>query len=240
MTPAASPRPIAYGHDTSGRAAVIDTAGPCPHVLVTGGTGRGLTTLAQTVAVQAARQGTLVLACRPLAADGTPARGIPGILAGSGPGETLKLIRQARAEMRSRLTAMPGGASSAGHRPVLLAVDDYDRLTGAVPDDDRAGAVTAITEIAVLGRAARVTVLLTTRMLSRLPPALMDNLGTRIILGPAAPRAARMLFGDAQAGRDIPPGTRGAGTALTLDSPAPAAIRVTPLSAVSAPRTGRR
>jgi hypothetical protein len=71
MTDAAPVLPVIYGHDPSGRPAVTDLAGSSPHVLIAGGTGRGLTTLAGVIAAGAARNGSTVRACLPRGEDGT-------------------------------------------------------------------------------------------------------------------------------------------------------------------------
>jgi hypothetical protein len=113
MTAAAPTEPIVYGHDASGRPAAIDLTGPCPHVLISGGAGQGLTTLVGVIAHQAARQGLLVRACQPKLAghDAQPSASLPSPeLAGAlDLAETIQMISEARAGIRERHAAMALG-----------------------------------------------------------------------------------------------------------------------------------
>jgi hypothetical protein len=224
MTSAPPILPVVYGHDPSGRPAAVDLAGSAPHVLVAGSAGHGLTTLAGVIAVRAARNGSLVRACHPRAEDDTWTRDVPGITAVRGLEETVQLITEARDDMYRRLAAASDGAAPAARPHTLLAVDDYQHLVGALAAGTCDAAVTALAEIAVSGRAARVTLLIATHVLYAFPSWLLDNFGTRIILGPATLTMALRLLGDATAGRDVP-GAPGSGTAVTGDG-LPAAIRV--------------
>lgn len=224
MTTATHPiQPIVYGRDDSGRPAAVDPSGDSPHVLITGGTGCGLTTLAGVIAAQAARNGSLVSACQPRAEDDL-ALSATGITVGLGLEETVRLITQAWDEMYDRFTAISGGANPAAFRHALLAVDDYQHLAGA-PAAVSDPAIAALAEIAALGRAARVTAVIATHVLYGLPAGMLENLSTRIILGPVSRTTALRLYGDT-ARPDVPAGP-GNGTAVTGGG-LPAAIRVLP------------
>jgi hypothetical protein len=216
-------QPIVYGRDASGRPAAIDPSGDSPHVLITGGTGRGLTTMVSVIAAQAARNGTRVSACQPRA-EGDLALSATGITAGLGLEETVRLITQAWDEMYDRFTAIERGANPATFRHALLAVDDYQHLAGA-PAAVCDPAITALAEIAALGRAARVTALIATHVLYGIPADMLENLSTRIILGPVSRTTALRLFGDT-ALPDVPAGP-GNGIAVTGGG-LPAAISVLP------------
>jgi hypothetical protein len=219
-----SPAPhIVYGTDAEGRPACIDLAGPSPHVLISGATGSGLTTLAGIIAAQAARNGTLVRCCHPRAEEGTWTRGVPGITPGLGLEETVRLVTEAREEMRRRLMAVRDGADAAMYPRALVAVDDCQLLAGPLAAGICGPAATALAEIAAFGRAVRVTILIAAHLLV-LPFWPLDLFGTRIMLGHASRAATERLFGDAAAGQCVP-GTRGAGLAAA-DGRLPTAIRV--------------
>jgi len=226
MTDAALVLPVVYGHDPSGRPAVIDLAGSSPHVLIAGGTGRGLTTLAGVIAAGAARHGSTVRACLPRGEDGTWPANVPGITSGRGLEETVRLITEARDAMNRRLAAISDGTGPAAHPHTLLAVDDYSYLTAALGPVARGAVIASLAEIAASGRAARMTLLVVAHILHGFPAWLPGLFGTRIVLGPASAAAALRLLGNETACQDVP-GSPGNGTAVTGDKP-PAAFHVLP------------
>lgn len=228
MTAAPVP-PIAYGRDEEGQPACINLDGPCPHVLIAGAAGQGLTTLVGVIAVQAARHGVQVRSCHPRDADDAWTRGEPGIMAGHGLSETIALIAGARAEMLRRFDAVANGGTRPGQYPqFLLAVDDCRFLASPAArrdHDGTAAAVEQLQEITACGRAVRIVVLLATHLHFAFPPGMTDCFGTRILLGPAPHGAAMRLLGTAAATRLVPrdvpygPGTgiaetQGAGPAV--------------------------
>jgi hypothetical protein len=226
-------QPIVYGHDASGRPAAIDPAaidpaGTSPHVLIAGGAGRGLTTLAGVIAVRAARNCSTVRACHPRAQDDTWTRDVPGITAGRGLEETVQLITETRDDMHRRLAAVSAavcdGADPPAHPHTLLAVDDYSYLAL----DPRAcdAIVVELAEIAAFGRAARMTLLVAAHVLYGFPSWLLDLFGTRIVLGPASAATALRLLGDEGACGGVPDAP-GSGTVVTGGA-LPVAVRVLP------------
>jgi hypothetical protein len=224
MTAATPIQPIVYGHDASGRPTAVDPSGTSPQVLIAGGTGRGLTTLAGVIAAGPARNGSAVRACLPRLEDDTWTRGVPGITAARGPEETVQMITETRDEMNRRLAALSDGAAPAAHPHALLVVDDYSYLAAAIGPRACDPVVDALAEIAAFGRAARVTLLVVARVLYGFPSWLLELFGTRIVLGPVSAAAALRLFGDEAACRGVPD-VPGSGTAVT-DGTCPAAIRV--------------
>lgn len=221
-----APVPVVYGHDPSGRPVAADIGGAgSPHILIAGGTGRGLTTLAGVIAAGAARSGSAVRACFPRQEDGTWPRNVPGITTAHGIEETARLITEASDDMYRRLAAIGDGTDPAAHQHALLAVDDYSYL--AALDPRACTAVGApLAEIAACGRAARMTLLMVAHVLNGFPSWMLPLFGTRIVLGPASGAAALRLLGDEAACRDVPDAP-GHGTAVTGDGPS-VAVRVLP------------
>src|SRR5690242_11492060 len=217
MTAAAPTPPVVYGHEPSGRPVAIDMLRRnSPHVLIAGGAGRGLTTLAGVIAAGAARNGSIVRACLPqVEDDDTWTRAAPGITAARGLEETVQMITTARDDLTSRrLAAIIDDAAEGAHQHTLLAVDDYSYLAAALGPRACDPVVTALAEIAAYGPAARVTLLVVAHVLYGFPSWLLDFFDTRIVLGPVSEATALRILGDKVACRDVS-GAPGSGIAVT-------------------------
>jgi hypothetical protein len=203
-------RTLRYGTTAQGDPAAFDTAAEIPHILISGNAGSGVTTTARIIVLAAACQGFRVRFASPAPAAGDGLHGLPRIQAITTPQDVIWLIDQTYDEMLTRLAAIEELRHGPDYPPVLLAIDGFEH-----PALQRRAAT--IKCIAACGRAARIHVLLA----GHAPlPGMNILFGTRLLLGRPGPHQARVMFsGDPAAGREIPRGLPGAGTATTGGTP---------------------
>jgi len=223
--PGTEPETIRYGTDEHGHPAIFALTWPTPHMLITGGTGTGLSTASRIVLLEGARQGIDVRFCSPKAAAAAGLRGLPGISIATEPQDMIRMAEEAKEEMQRRYQAIEEGAADpGGYQRILLALDDCEFLACTMADRGKP-VMTAFDMIAILGGGARISVLRTAHVLTSIPPGTIPSFGTRVSLGRPGRHQAQALFGGPAAGRDVPPGLPGAGIA-SADGRAPVRIQV--------------
>jgi hypothetical protein len=219
------PAAVRYGTDEHGRPAVYDIAGPVPHMLITGGTGYGRTTALRIILLEAARQGIDVRICDPKRVSASGLRGLPGITVATEPADIVRMAEESTGKMQSRYQEIEAGdADPDGYQRILLAADDYETLmcTAAAAGET---VTAALDQIAIFGRGARISILVGALSPASIPPGMRDNFGTRLALGRPSRHQAQALFGDPQAGHDVPPYRPGTGVAGASDG-APVRVQV--------------
>ena len=217
-----------FASDQDGRPVVFTTAGTaCPHMLLAGAAGTGLTTACRVIALEAARRGIIVRVCCTNPADAAGLRGWPGVTAASGAPEMSRLISGTYDDMLRRYTEMESGSACA---------EDYPRLVVII--DDSASFARVVSGPMLLQASALLTMSCGARMNLVIasngtgtgiqPADVRDMFDTRVALGQPSTESAQMMFGDAAAGLDIPCGSRGEGTALSPAGPVPVKVHWLP------------
>jgi hypothetical protein len=229
---------IIYGITEDGTVAFIQLSETdAPHILVTGGTGTGKSVLLRVAALGAARLGIDVRGCDPKRVEMRGWRGWPNITeVATRVQDMIKLIEDTYDEMHDRYADIEEGkAREEDYRRVLLIIDEFLMFGMLVNDywaEERARrpgnqprehpVMRKIRGLVVMARGGVMNLLLATQRgdADIFPEGVRDSIGARIAMGRQSPQSAQMMFGDAQAGRDVPQGARGVGTTLTPDGPA--------------------
>lgn len=134
---------IDLGHDQRGSRIIWDTK-DSPTLTVTGHEGRGKTTFADRIMLEAQRDGARII----------------------------ELLERAQAEQRRRMSGHPTETDAPARRPLLLVFDDFDAMTqGEVSDERPCGAYKTISVLlnGIIGQARQtgMAVILTGRGLNR-------------------------------------------------------------------------
>jgi len=224
------PRRIPLGMAEHGEPLVWDRR-TAPHLLIAGETGSGKTVLLNLILVSWLLRGweTYIIDGKGTALAGF--RGFAGVRAialGEGP-DMHDVMLAAEEMMRDRYRKVRDGLVE-GHelRPVLVVLDEAAEFQKLVtiwwkmegreskqqPTDPPS--VEAWQSIARLGRECQVHLVLGVQQ----PSAKLlgggtearDNFGLRVSTGPTTEQSARMLFGDASIGRDVPSSIKGRAT----------------------------
>lgn len=215
---------IPFGVDESGE--VVEwSLRAAPHALVVGGTGTGKTVTLRSIITDACARGFTVFCVDPKRIELTGLRDWPGVRAvASSTEEMIALVAMLADEMDARYAAIEAGeVTEADLAPVLLVLDEarefIDRANAHWKANKRgAGSEHPVIErwrsMARLGRSGRVHLAVGIQR----PDAKVfggearDNYAFRVALGAMSQEGARMVFGRADVGRDIPAGTRGRAT----------------------------
>jgi DNA segregation ATPase FtsK/SpoIIIE-like protein len=228
---------IVYGTYDDGEPAAVQLSDTdAPHVLVTGQTGSGMTTLLRNLAIGAARVGCDVRICDPKRIEMRGLRGWPSVTTvATRVEEMIALIEDTFGEMYDRYGAIEEGRARAeDYQRVVLVIDMYPLLSMLIGDhwnQAKAGlsgeqpkehpAMRKLRVLGVMARGAKMNLILGSVWpdVSGFPEGFDDQFGGRIALGRQTVESAALMFGDATAGRDIPLSARGAGTAATARGP---------------------
>lgn len=195
-----------------------------PHALVAGETGSGKTVLLRAVVTEACARGFLVNICDPKRVEMSGFRGWPGVAhVATSTEDMIALVQAMHLEMDRRYEAIEeDGADPESFRPILLVIDEarewIDRVNAAWKANKvqgQSGTEHPVVEqwrsIARLGRTARIHLLVGIQR----PDAKVfggearDNYGARMALGSLSEQGARMMFGSADVGRDVPAEAKG-------------------------------
>ncbi|MDI2129177.1 hypothetical protein [Yinghuangia seranimata] len=203
-----------------------------PHLLAVAGPAAGKTTLLRTIAVQALRDGDVIVVDATGSGDFACLSGRRGVLrvdaSAQGARETLTWLRH---EAARRAEAI-GAAKAAGtpvpedaRRPLWVLLDEPAELLG----EDGEGELLELLDLPVrLGRTTHISLVATARpgQLERLPSGLLGETHTRLTLGPLEPEALHAALGSAPGitGGDGMPAGRGyarvgAGPVIRIQTP---------------------
>lgn len=228
---------IVYGSYDDGVPAAVQLSGTdAQHVLVTGQTGAGVTTLLRNLAIGGARIGCDVRICDPKRLGMAGLRGWPNVTAvATRVEDMIALIEDTYDEMQGRCEATAEDAARADdQRRILLIIDVYPMFAMLIRDhwhQARAGlggeppeehpVLGKLLHLGVLARGAKMNMILASGPggLQAFPLPLCDQFGGRIALGRQTEQSALLMFGDANAGRDIPLTARGVGTVAAPGGP---------------------
>ncbi|CAN5223326.1 hypothetical protein BH20ACT9_BH20ACT9_05550 [soil metagenome] len=201
--------------DGDGRRLAVWDVRQAAHLLVTGATGSGKTTLVRVVLAGALRAGWRVAVVDAKGGDDFGyLRGRPGVdVADDAVAGMTAVVGSARREMDERYRRMRVAkrrgepVADGGRRPVLLVVDEtMTLLDEAGRDDTRSSLLADLGRIARKGRQVGVHLLLADQRadtVDALPDDVRRNLEARLAVGPHDQSASRALFHDEALGPSI-------------------------------------
>ncbi len=197
-----------------------------PHLLLTGAAHCGLPATERVVAIEAARQGHDVRIIDPNR-EFRGLRGWPNVteVAARIP-DMIRVVDGLYGEMLHRGELIEAGQTRASDfRRIVAIIDEYPKFTvlarnhctesGARGQGKSPPAIGKLTGILAMSRFCRVNILLAgPRVHNAVPPSMRDNLGARAALGRLTRETAMVMFGNPNAGQDIPAAAAGVGTVL--------------------------
>ena len=206
-----------------------------PHELMSGPTGTGKSVDLRTVMIEAARLGCEVRGIDPKRIEMRGLRGWPNItvIATRVP-DMVRVVDKTFDDMMRRYEDIEASRARAeDFQMIVLTIDEYIMFTMLVNDYWMGGAKQAagadskehpvfrkLTALLVLARGANIRVRIASQRVDatlfsdRTLGGVRDNLAARVALGRQTKEAAGMMFGDSNAGRDIPLGSIAVGTIL--------------------------
>ncbi len=228
---------VVYGSYDDGEPAAAQLSHTdAPHFLVTGPTGSGTTTLLRSLAIGGARIGCDVRICDPKRIGMRGLRGWPNITEiAARDRDMIRLIDRTYDEMLDRYAAIEEGRMrEEDYRRILLVIDQYLMFSMLV-NDLRAGerisldgdqpeehpVMGRLRGLFVMSRGAKMNLVIAAQRgdAGIFADGIWDSISGRIALGRQTEEAARLMFADATAGRDIAINARGVGTAGTASGP---------------------
>ncbi|GAA3146945.1 hypothetical protein GCM10020255_025250 [Rhodococcus baikonurensis] len=192
------------GIDESGDIVGVDLA-KNPHALFFGATGSGKSVLTRTVIESCRSAGWMIFLCDGKGTDYEALHRQPGIAAISQrAADHMRMVRMVADELRGR-QADAWERRQAGERgpfprpPLLLLLDEYATIRASIRDEygtDFHEFDSDVQHIARIGREFRVHVIVATQDPSprTIPAPLLENLSTRVALGPADNAATFTAF----------------------------------------------
>lgn len=229
------PNPVSDDTDTWRLPFGVDEAGDvvawslrdAAHMLVVGGTGAGKTVALRSIITDACARGFTVFCVDPKRIELTGLRDWPGVRAvASSIEEMIALVSMLADEMDARYAAIEAGdITEDALPPVLIVIDEATEFINrsnawwkANKPKGASGTEHPVVErwrsMARLGRSGRMHLVVGIQR----PDAKVfggearDNYGFRVALGPLSEQGARMVFGRADVGRDVPQDAKGRAT----------------------------
>ncbi|RFZ07577.1 DNA translocase FtsK [Mycobacterium marinum] len=197
-----------------------------PHMLLMGPTGTGKTALIHNALVNGARLGCQIFIIDFKGGEFTAFRDYPNVVSViTEPHEAAALVATLHKEMRRRYNLYKRNKRSlANEVPFMIIFDEYAEFQEAMKSlyasTGGKGACPTIQKFSSILRLARTARLHCVAALQRADQKFLegeakDNFTMRVSLGKLSSVAAQMIHNDANAGRTIPIGIRGRGTALS-------------------------
>ncbi len=219
---------IPFGVDESGAPVVWDLKA-APHCLIVGATGSGKTVTLRSVITDASARGMTVFGLDPKRIELTGFRGWPGVrYVASSIEDMIALIEALADEMDDRYARIEAHQVTEDElAPILVVLDEYTEFVARANawwkrhrPKGATGTEHPVIErhrsMARLGRSGRVHLVTGTQR----PDAKVfggearDNYRFRVALGSMSEQGARMVFGRADVGRDIPDTAKGRATVV--------------------------
>ncbi|KAA1250699.1 type IV secretion system DNA-binding domain-containing protein [Mycobacterium simiae] len=199
-----------------------------PHMLLMGPTGTGKTATLHNTIVQAARLGIRIFIIDFKGGEFTSYRTYPNVVAVlTEPHEAIALVNTLYKEMQGRYNLYKRNRQAlAGKEPFVIIFDEYTEFQEAMKtfyaNTKEKGAqrdCPTLRQFSALLRLGRTSRFHCVAALQRadvefLKGEAKENFRQRLSLGKLSPQAAMMIHDDAHAGRTVPLGVRGRGTAL--------------------------
>lgn len=199
-----------------------------PHMLLMGPTGTGKTATIHNALVGGARLGARVFIIDFKGGEFTAFRDYPNVVAVlTEPHEAIAMVATVYKEMQSRYNLYKRDRRAlAGKEPFLIIFDEYTEFQEAIrtfyANTKGKGAprecptLTQFSSLLRLGRTCRLHCVAALQRADQkfLEGEAKDNFTQRLSLGKLSTQAAIMIHNDATAGRTVPLGIRGRGTAL--------------------------
>lgn len=196
-----------------------------PHMLLMGPTGTGKTAVIHNALVNGARLGCQIFIIDFKGGEFTAFRDYPNVVSViTEPHEAAALVATLHKEMRRRYNLYKRNKRSLVNEvPFMIIFDEYAEFQEAMKSlyasTGGKGACPTIQKFSSILRLARTARLHCVAALQRADQKFLegeakDNFTMRFSLGKLSPVAAQMIHNDANAGRTIPIGIRGRGTAL--------------------------
>lgn len=196
-----------------------------PHMLLMGPTGTGKTATIHNTIIASARLGAQIFIIDFKGGEFTNYRTYPNVVAViTEPQEAVALVNILYKEMRRRYNLYKRSKSAlAGEVPFLIIFDEYAEFQEVIKtfyaNTKGKGVCPTLAQFGSLLRLGRTCRLHCVAALQRADQKFLegeakDNFTMRLSLGKLSPIAAQMIHNDARAGRTIPLGIRGRGTAL--------------------------
>jgi hypothetical protein len=196
-----------------------------PHMLLMGPTGTGKTATIHNTLIGGARIGAQTFIIDFKGGEFTSFRNYPNVVAViTEPHEAIALVNTLYKEMRRRYNLYKRNKRAlANEVPFLIIFDEYTEFQEAIKafyaNTNGKGACPTLTQFASILRLGRTGRLHCVAALQRADQKFLegeakDNFTMRLSLGKLSSVAAQMIHNDAHAGRTIPLGVRGRGTAI--------------------------
>lgn len=199
-----------------------------PHMLLMGPTGTGKTATIHNAIVQAARLGVRIFIIDFKGGEFTSYRTYPNVVAVlTEPHEAIALVNTIYREMQARYNLYKRDRQAlASKEPFMIVFDEYTEFQEAIKtfyanhkEKKAARDCPTLRQFSSLLRLGRTSRFHCVAALQRadadfLKGEAKDNFTQRLSLGKLSTQAAMMIHNDANAGRTVPIGVRGRGTAL--------------------------
>lgn len=199
-----------------------------PHMLLMGPTGTGKTATIHNALVGGARLGARVFIIDFKGGEFTAFRDYPNVVAVlTEPHEAIALVATVYKEMQARYNLYKRDRRAlAGKEPFLIIFDEYTEFQEAIRtfynntkgkgSPRECPTLTQFSSLLRLGRTCRLHCVAALQRADQkfLEGEAKDNFTQRLSLGKLSTQAAIMIHNDAHAGRTVPLGIRGRGTAL--------------------------
>jgi hypothetical protein len=199
-----------------------------PHMLLMGPTGTGKTATIHNAIVQAARLGVRIFIIDFKGGEFTSYRNYPNVVAVlTEPHEAIALVNTIYKEMQARYNLYKRDRRAlASKEPFMIVFDEYTEFQEAIKafyanTKEKGGprdcpTLRQFSSLLRLGRTSRFHCVAALQRADAdfLKGEAKDNFTQRLSLGKLSTQAAMMIHNDAHAGRTVPIGVRGRGTAL--------------------------